>query len=66
MTVVPSAKLAATASTGYSSIMDGARAAGTSTPRSADARTRKSAISSPTSLRTLERLDVGAHLPQRA
>src|SRR5262245_1615190 len=52
MTVVPWAKLAATANTGYSSIMDGARAAGTSRPRSADARTRKSAISSPPSLRS--------------
>src|SRR6516225_3963718 len=31
--------------------MEGARAAGTSTPRSAEARTRKSAISSPPSLR---------------
>src|SRR5215467_8235985 len=51
MTVVPWAKLAATANTGYSSIMEGARAAGTSTPRSAEARTRKSAISSPPSLR---------------
>ena len=36
MTVLPSAKLAATASTGYSSIIEGARAAGTSTPRSAE------------------------------
>ena len=52
MTVVPSAKLAATASTGYSSIIDGARTAGTSTPRSADARTRMSANASPPSLRT--------------
>ncbi len=51
MTVVPWAKLAATAKTGYSSIMEGARAAGTSTARSADARTRNSAISSPPSLR---------------
>ena len=64
MTVVPSAKLAATASTGYSSIIEGARAAGTSTPRSADARTRKSAISSPTSLRASSVSIVGAHLAQ--
>src|SRR3954468_20737956 len=52
ITVMPSAKLAATARTGYSSIMDGARAAGTSIPRSADPRIRTSAISSPPSLRT--------------
>src|SRR6185437_10315920 len=51
ITVVPSAKAAATARTGYSSIMDGARAAGTSTPRSPDARTRMSAVSSPPSVR---------------
>ena len=51
--VVPSANAAATARIGYSSIIDGARSAGTSTPLSADALTRKSAISSPTSLRRL-------------
>src|SRR6185312_5359247 len=51
ITVVPSAKAAATARIGYSSIMDGARAAGTSTPRSPDARTRISAVSSPPSVR---------------
>src|SRR6266508_4228349 len=49
--VVALAKLAATARTGYSSIMDGARAAGTSTPRSIEARTRKSATSPPPALR---------------
>ena len=55
ITVVPSAKAAATASTGYSSIMEGAREAGTSTPCSAPARTRKSATSSPPSLRRSSR-----------
>ena len=58
-------KGAATARIGYSSIIDGARSAGTSTPLSADARTRKSAISSPTSLRRSSVFDVGAHLAQR-
>ena len=42
MMVVPSAKDAATASTRYSSIIEGARSGGTSTPRSFEARTRKS------------------------
>ena len=41
--VSPLAKAAATASTGYSSIIEGARAAGTSTPFSAEWRTRRSA-----------------------
>ena len=51
MMVVPSAKAAATASTRYSSIIDGARSAGTSTPRSFEARTRSCAIGSPASPR---------------
>src|SRR6516164_8782967 len=42
---------AATARIGYSSIIDGARAAGTSTARKAPARTRRSATSSPPSMR---------------
>ena len=49
MRVTPSANDAATARIGYSSIMDGARSGGTSTPLSADVRTRRSAISSPPS-----------------
>src|ERR1700716_1921899 len=52
MMVVPSAKLAATASTRYSSIIEGARSGGTSTPRSLEARTRNCAIGSPASPRT--------------
>ena len=51
MRVTPSANDAATARIGYSSIIDGARSAGTSTPLSADARTRRSATSSPPSSR---------------
>ena len=51
MRVVPSANAAATARTGYSSIIVGARSGGTSTPRSGRARTRRSATSSPPSLR---------------
>ncbi len=51
MMVVPSAKLAATASTRYSSIIEGARSGGTSTPRSFEARTLSCAIGSPASLR---------------
>ena len=52
MMVVPSAKAAATASTRYSSIIEGARSGGTSTPRSFEARTRNCAIGSPASPRT--------------
>ena len=52
MMVVPSANDAATASTRYSSIIEGARSGGTSTPRSFEARTRKVAIGSPASPRT--------------
>jgi len=52
MMVVPCAKAAATARIGYSSIIAGARAAGTSTPWSSDAWMRKSAIASPASPRT--------------
>ena len=52
MIVVPSANEAATASTRYSSIIEGARSGGTSTPRSFDARTRNCAIGSPASPRT--------------
>ena len=52
MMVVPSAKAAATASTRYSSIIEGARSGGTSTPRSFEARTRNWAIGSPASPRT--------------
>jgi Tol biopolymer transport system component len=51
MMVVPSAKLAATASTRYSSIIDGARSGGTSTPRNFEERTRNCAIGSPASPR---------------
>ena len=51
MRVAPEAKAAATARIGYSSIIEGARAAGTSTPRSVPWRTRKSATSSPPSRR---------------
>src|SRR6202048_3639751 len=67
MTVVPSAKLAATASTGYSSIIAGARAAGTPTPRDAAQRRRPppeighlfAAVAA-----GFERFDVGAHRTQ--
>ena len=52
MMVVPSANDAATASTRYSSIIEGARSGGTTTPRSFEARTRKVAIGSPASPRT--------------
>ncbi len=56
MIVVPSAKAAATASTGYSSIIDGARAGRhLDAAQAAELRTRKSATSSPPSLRTLSR-----------
>ena len=64
MIVVPSAKLAATASTRYSSIIDGARSGGTSTPRSCEARTRNSAIGSPASPRLSQFVDLRAHLAQ--
>ena len=47
MTVSPSANAAATASTGYSSIMLGARSDGTIMPVSSECRTRRSATSSP-------------------
>src|SRR5215471_1070349 len=53
MIVLPSAKAAATASTGYSSIMVGARSGGTSTPLSAEWRTARSPTSSPPSSRRL-------------
>ena len=59
------AKEAATASTGYSSIIDGARSGGTVTPFSAEARTRRVATASPPSLRLALDRDVGAHLAQR-
>ena len=49
ITVSPSAQAAATARTGYSSIIDGARAAGTSTPARGPARTTISATGSPLS-----------------
>src|SRR5712692_5786920 len=52
ITVAPSANAAATARTGYSSIMAGARCGGTSTPRNALCRTRNPAIVSPPSCRT--------------
>ena len=55
MRVVPSAKAAATARTGYSSIIDGARCAGTSTPASRLAPTRRSATVSPPSSRSSRR-----------
>ncbi|MDT4837889.1 hypothetical protein FQZ97_716320 [compost metagenome] len=47
MMVSPSAKEAAIARTGYSSIIEGARSGGTVTPLSLDDFTRKSATSSP-------------------
>ncbi len=47
ITVAPSAKAAATARTGYSSIIDGARSSGTVTPLRDEERTRRSATSSP-------------------
>ena len=64
MRVVPSAKPAATASTGYSSIMVGARVG-----RHLDAAQRRGPHAQvghllAASLRTFERLDVGAHLAQ--
>src|ERR1700709_379986 len=71
MMVVPSAKPAATASTRYSSIIDGARSGGTSTPRSFEARTRNCALSLPRSPRPagvaahLALLDRATHLAQR-
>ena len=65
MMVVPSAKAAATASTRYSSIIEGARSGGTSTPRSFEARTRNCAIGSPASPRDFAFLDRGAHFAQR-
>ncbi len=49
----PVAKEAATARTGYSSIMLGARSAGTSTPSSGPARTSRSATGSPPASRGL-------------
>ena len=52
MWVSPSAKAAATASTGYSSIMDGARFAGTVTPFSLLALTRMSPTRSPPAMRS--------------
>ena len=65
MRVVPSANEAATARIGYSSIMVGARSGGTSTPLSVDVRTRRSATSSPPSLRRSSTSIVRAHFPQR-
>ena len=64
ISVSPSAKQAATASTGYSSIIDGARSAGTVTPLSSDERTRRSATSSPPALRGLRMSMSAAHLLQ--
>ena len=58
-------KTAATASTGYSSIIAGARAAGTSTPLSADVTTRRSATSSPPSSRVASVSILRAHFTQR-
>ena len=55
MRVSPSAKEASTASTGYSSIMLGARSGGTMTPFNFDARTRMSAIGSPPSVRSFRK-----------
>ena len=52
MTVVPRAQAAATARTGYSSIIEGARAAGTSMPVSALLATCKSPTGSPLSSRS--------------
>ncbi len=54
ITVRPSAKAAATARTGYSSIIDGAHSGGTSKPLSAEPRTRRSPISSPPPVRRFE------------
>ena len=65
MRVVPAAKAAATARIGYSSIIEGARAAGTSTPPSSLARTRRSATSSPPSTRRSRISMSRAHLEQR-
>ena len=65
ISVSPSAKAAATASTGYSSIIDGARAAGTVTPFSRLALTRTSPTSSPPTVAPVVDRDVGAHLDQR-
>ena len=58
----PSAKAAATASTGYSSIIEGARPAGTATPLSRLALTRTSPTSSPPTVRRFVDRDVAAHL----
>ena len=63
--VSPLAKAAATASMGYSSIIEGARAAGTSTPFSAEWRTRRSPTSSPPSMRRSRISMDAAHLDER-
>ncbi len=55
MRVVPSAQDAATARMGYSSIMVGARSAGTSTPLSAEPLTRRSATGSPPTSRSFSK-----------
>ena len=64
ITVLPSAKAAATARMGYSSIMEGARSAGTSTPFSCEWRTIRSPISSPPLMRRLVMSMSRAHLQQ--
>jgi hypothetical protein len=53
MRVTPWANPATTASIGYSSIIDGARSAGTETPESSEKRARISATGSPPSSRAL-------------
>ena len=55
MRVVPSAQAAATARMGYSSIIEGARSAGTSTPFSTPPLTRRSATGSPPSSRSFSK-----------
>src|SRR5262249_29217390 len=56
MRVLPCAQEAATARMGYSSIIDGARSAGTSTPLRSPPLTRRSATGSPPTSRLLSKL----------
>ena len=65
MRVEPEANAAATDRIGYSSIIEGARAAGTSTPLSVPARTLKSATFLAALDAFVERLDMRPHLLQR-
>ena len=65
MRVTPSANAAATARIGYSSIIDGARSAGTSTPFSAERAHAQIGDLLAAVVARRHRLDPGAHLAQR-